>query len=152
MCLILFHRDMCISPVSSDCREEMYPCTRMYSVHRPIKRCIGHLCFYRWFLWSFTWVNAAVQQNIVSILYYIHCIYIQVYVYVQKHTLFTLGKCVCSMLMLSALYIAIALDELTKLKFIMFCICNKYRQIYGAYRNENIYTSTQIKYTVVNKS
>ncbi|KAG7237609.1 hypothetical protein INR49_032055 [Caranx melampygus] len=32
--------------VSSDCREEMYPCTRMYSVHRPIKRCIGHLCFY----------------------------------------------------------------------------------------------------------
>ncbi|XP_071761156.1 microfibril associated protein 5 [Centroberyx gerrardi] len=29
-----------------NCREEMYPCTRMYSVHRPIKRCIGALCFY----------------------------------------------------------------------------------------------------------
>ncbi|XP_068426337.1 microfibril associated protein 5 [Clinocottus analis] len=28
------------------CREEMYPCTRMYSVHRPIKRCIGALCLY----------------------------------------------------------------------------------------------------------
>uniref|UniRef100_A0A7N8XRU7 Microfibril associated protein 5 n=1 Tax=Mastacembelus armatus TaxID=205130 RepID=A0A7N8XRU7_9TELE len=26
--------------------EEMYACTRMYSVHRPIKRCIGKLCFY----------------------------------------------------------------------------------------------------------
>ncbi|KAI3361113.1 hypothetical protein L3Q82_013316, partial [Scortum barcoo] len=30
----------------ANCREEMYPCTRMYSVHRPIKRCIGALCFY----------------------------------------------------------------------------------------------------------
>ncbi|XP_062393809.1 microfibril associated protein 5 [Sardina pilchardus] len=30
----------------SDCREEMYPCTRMYSVHRPIKRCIHSLCLY----------------------------------------------------------------------------------------------------------
>ncbi|XP_026173684.1 microfibril associated protein 5 [Mastacembelus armatus] len=30
----------------SNCREEMYACTRMYSVHRPIKRCIGKLCFY----------------------------------------------------------------------------------------------------------
>uniref|UniRef100_A0A3Q3MZ76 Microfibril associated protein 5 n=1 Tax=Mastacembelus armatus TaxID=205130 RepID=A0A3Q3MZ76_9TELE len=29
-----------------NCREEMYACTRMYSVHRPIKRCIGKLCFY----------------------------------------------------------------------------------------------------------
>ncbi|CAJ1062446.1 microfibrillar-associated protein 2 [Xyrichtys novacula] len=28
------------------CREEMYPCTRMYSVHRPIKRCIGGICIY----------------------------------------------------------------------------------------------------------
>uniref|UniRef100_A0A671W7Z1 Microfibril associated protein 5 n=1 Tax=Sparus aurata TaxID=8175 RepID=A0A671W7Z1_SPAAU len=26
--------------------EEMYPCTRMYSVHRPIKKCIGALCLY----------------------------------------------------------------------------------------------------------
>ncbi|XP_061918551.1 microfibril associated protein 5 [Entelurus aequoreus] len=30
----------------ANCREEMYPCTRMYSVHRPIKRCIGGLCLY----------------------------------------------------------------------------------------------------------
>ncbi|KAL7393963.1 hypothetical protein ABVT39_018419 [Epinephelus coioides] len=29
-----------------NCREEMYACTRMYSVHRPIKRCIGGLCIY----------------------------------------------------------------------------------------------------------
>ncbi|XP_029307752.1 microfibril associated protein 5 [Cottoperca gobio] len=29
-----------------NCREEMYPCTRMYSVHRPLKRCIGALCLY----------------------------------------------------------------------------------------------------------
>ncbi|KAM7420998.1 hypothetical protein PAMA_015272 [Pampus argenteus] len=33
-------------PLQSTCREEMYPCTRMYSVHRPIKRCIGALCLY----------------------------------------------------------------------------------------------------------
>uniref|UniRef100_A0A3Q0S1E1 Microfibril associated protein 5 n=1 Tax=Amphilophus citrinellus TaxID=61819 RepID=A0A3Q0S1E1_AMPCI len=26
--------------------EEMYPCTRMYSVHKPIKKCIGSLCLY----------------------------------------------------------------------------------------------------------
>lgn len=30
----------------SNCREEMYPCTRMYSVHRPTKRCIGGFCLY----------------------------------------------------------------------------------------------------------
>uniref|UniRef100_A0A8C1QTF6 Microfibrillar-associated protein 2-like n=1 Tax=Cyprinus carpio TaxID=7962 RepID=A0A8C1QTF6_CYPCA len=29
-----------------DCREETYLCTRMYSVHRPTKRCINSLCFY----------------------------------------------------------------------------------------------------------
>ncbi|XP_017271098.1 microfibril associated protein 5 [Kryptolebias marmoratus] len=29
-----------------NCREEMYPCTRMYSVHRPMKRCLGRLCLY----------------------------------------------------------------------------------------------------------
>ncbi|KAF3839640.1 hypothetical protein F7725_018357 [Dissostichus mawsoni] len=28
----------------NDCREEMYPCTRMYSVHKPIKRHIAELC------------------------------------------------------------------------------------------------------------
>lgn len=27
----------------------MYPCTRMYSVHRPVKTCVGYLCFYRCF-------------------------------------------------------------------------------------------------------
>ncbi|KAM9851714.1 microfibril associated protein 5 [Aulostomus maculatus] len=30
----------------ANCREEMYPCTRMYSVHRPMKKCIGALCLY----------------------------------------------------------------------------------------------------------
>ncbi|XP_024123673.1 microfibril associated protein 5 isoform X2 [Oryzias melastigma] len=30
----------------SNCREEMYPCTRMYSVHRPVKTCVGYLCLY----------------------------------------------------------------------------------------------------------
>ncbi|XP_034030490.1 microfibrillar-associated protein 5 [Thalassophryne amazonica] len=29
-----------------NCRQEMYPCTRMYSVHRPLKRCIGGVCIY----------------------------------------------------------------------------------------------------------
>ncbi|XP_014840409.1 PREDICTED: microfibrillar-associated protein 2-like isoform X2 [Poecilia mexicana] len=33
-------------PLPSHCREEMYPCTRMYSVHRPIKTCLGRLCLY----------------------------------------------------------------------------------------------------------
>ncbi|KAF6735162.1 Microfibrillar-associated protein 2 [Oryzias melastigma] len=33
----------------SNCREEMYPCTRMYSVHRPVKTCVGYLCLYRCF-------------------------------------------------------------------------------------------------------
>ncbi|XP_010883223.1 microfibrillar-associated protein 5 [Esox lucius] len=32
--------------VSDPCREEMYPCTRLYSVHQPIKRCIHSLCLY----------------------------------------------------------------------------------------------------------
>ncbi|XP_066568528.1 microfibril associated protein 5 [Amia ocellicauda] len=32
--------------LSPDCREETYPCTRMYSVHQPIKRCIHSLCLY----------------------------------------------------------------------------------------------------------
>ncbi|TWW79140.1 microfibril associated protein 5 [Takifugu rubripes] len=32
--------------VPPNCREEMYPCTRMYSVHRPIKQCVGAMCFY----------------------------------------------------------------------------------------------------------
>nr|XP_033779961.1 microfibrillar-associated protein 5 isoform X2 [Geotrypetes seraphini] len=28
----------------SDCREEKYPCTRMYSVHKPMKQCLSYLC------------------------------------------------------------------------------------------------------------
>ncbi|XP_028666015.1 microfibril associated protein 5 [Erpetoichthys calabaricus] len=32
--------------LSPDCREEQYPCTRMYSVHYPLKQCIHTLCFY----------------------------------------------------------------------------------------------------------
>uniref|UniRef100_A0A3P9NUK1 Microfibril associated protein 5 n=1 Tax=Poecilia reticulata TaxID=8081 RepID=A0A3P9NUK1_POERE len=36
----------CLTVACSDCREEMYPCTRMYSVHRPIKTCLGRLCLY----------------------------------------------------------------------------------------------------------
>ncbi|KAM4600782.1 microfibril associated protein 5 [Polymixia lowei] len=35
-----------VTNLPPSCREEMYPCTRMYSVHRPIKRCVGNLCFY----------------------------------------------------------------------------------------------------------
>uniref|UniRef100_A0A8C7DTS0 Microfibril associated protein 5 n=1 Tax=Oncorhynchus kisutch TaxID=8019 RepID=A0A8C7DTS0_ONCKI len=35
-----------VSTLPPDCREETYPCTRMYSVHRPIKRCIHSLCLY----------------------------------------------------------------------------------------------------------
>nr|XP_023671251.1 microfibrillar-associated protein 2-like [Paramormyrops kingsleyae] len=35
-----------ISESPQDCREETYPCTRMYSVQQPIKRCIHSLCLY----------------------------------------------------------------------------------------------------------
>uniref|UniRef100_A0A452Q8Z9 Microfibril associated protein 5 n=1 Tax=Ursus americanus TaxID=9643 RepID=A0A452Q8Z9_URSAM len=30
---------------SSDCRDEKFACTRLYSVHRPVKQCIHQLCF-----------------------------------------------------------------------------------------------------------
>ncbi|GCC29088.1 microfibrillar-associated protein 2 [Chiloscyllium punctatum] len=33
-------------PGPLDCREEQYPCTRLYSVHRPCKQCLKSLCFY----------------------------------------------------------------------------------------------------------
>ncbi|XP_043917763.1 microfibrillar-associated protein 2 [Protopterus annectens] len=38
-------------PGPLDCREEQYPCTRLYSVHKPCKTCLSnsptnHLCFY----------------------------------------------------------------------------------------------------------
>ncbi|KAK2528111.1 Mfap5 [Columba livia] len=29
---------------NSDCREEKFPCTRLYSVHKPVKQCISYLC------------------------------------------------------------------------------------------------------------
>uniref|UniRef100_A0A8C0EGA9 Microfibril associated protein 2 n=1 Tax=Bubo bubo TaxID=30461 RepID=A0A8C0EGA9_BUBBB len=28
------------------CREEQYPCTRLYSVHKPCKQCLNEICFY----------------------------------------------------------------------------------------------------------
>ncbi|XP_028663769.1 microfibrillar-associated protein 2 [Erpetoichthys calabaricus] len=33
-------------PGPLDCREEQYPCTRLYSVHKPCRQCIKSLCFY----------------------------------------------------------------------------------------------------------
>uniref|UniRef100_A0A8C0H0L7 Microfibril associated protein 5 n=1 Tax=Chelonoidis abingdonii TaxID=106734 RepID=A0A8C0H0L7_CHEAB len=27
-----------------ECREEQFPCTRLYSVHKPVKQCISYLC------------------------------------------------------------------------------------------------------------
>ncbi|NXG50514.1 MFAP2 protein, partial [Psilopogon haemacephalus] len=30
----------------ADCREEQYPCTRLYSVHKPCKQCLNEVCFY----------------------------------------------------------------------------------------------------------
>ncbi|XP_037701299.1 microfibrillar-associated protein 5 isoform X3 [Choloepus didactylus] len=29
----------------TECRDEKFPCTRLYSVHRPVKRCVHQLCF-----------------------------------------------------------------------------------------------------------
>uniref|UniRef100_A0A3B4AMJ1 Uncharacterized protein n=1 Tax=Periophthalmus magnuspinnatus TaxID=409849 RepID=A0A3B4AMJ1_9GOBI len=43
--LILAHTDALLS-LCADCREEMYPCTRMYSVHGPTRKCIGGFCLY----------------------------------------------------------------------------------------------------------
>ncbi|XP_062842552.1 microfibrillar-associated protein 2 [Trichomycterus rosablanca] len=33
-------------PGPVDCREEQYPCTRLYSVHQPCKQCLNSICFY----------------------------------------------------------------------------------------------------------
>uniref|UniRef100_A0A8D2NY07 Microfibril associated protein 2 n=1 Tax=Zosterops lateralis melanops TaxID=1220523 RepID=A0A8D2NY07_ZOSLA len=33
-------------PLPADCREEQYPCTRLYSVHKPCKQCLNEICFY----------------------------------------------------------------------------------------------------------
>ncbi|XP_014403000.1 PREDICTED: microfibrillar-associated protein 5 isoform X2 [Myotis brandtii] len=30
---------------SSECRDEKFACTRLYSVHRPVKQCVHQLCF-----------------------------------------------------------------------------------------------------------
>ncbi|XP_041038580.1 microfibrillar-associated protein 2-like, partial [Carcharodon carcharias] len=30
----------------AECREERYPCTRLYSVYHPLKQCVHSLCFY----------------------------------------------------------------------------------------------------------
>uniref|UniRef100_A0A3P9M162 Microfibril associated protein 2 n=1 Tax=Oryzias latipes TaxID=8090 RepID=A0A3P9M162_ORYLA len=35
-----------VNILPSDCREEQYPCTRLYSVHKPCKQCLNSLCFY----------------------------------------------------------------------------------------------------------
>ncbi|XP_068961152.1 microfibrillar-associated protein 2-like [Petaurus breviceps papuanus] len=35
-----------MEPGPLDCREEQYPCTRLYSVHRPCKQCLNEECFY----------------------------------------------------------------------------------------------------------
>uniref|UniRef100_A0A8B9Z162 Microfibril associated protein 5 n=1 Tax=Buteo japonicus TaxID=224669 RepID=A0A8B9Z162_9AVES len=35
------HLSLCVFP---DCREEKFPCTRLYSVHKPVKQCISYLC------------------------------------------------------------------------------------------------------------
>lgn len=37
-----------------DCREEMYPCTRMYSVHQPTKTCLHSMCIYRYITHTYT--------------------------------------------------------------------------------------------------
>ncbi|CAN2387989.1 Microfibril-associated glycoprotein (MAGP) [Pristimantis euphronides] len=33
-------------PGPLDCREEQYPCTRLYSVHKPCKQCLNGICLY----------------------------------------------------------------------------------------------------------
>ncbi|XP_069905394.1 microfibrillar-associated protein 5 isoform X3 [Oryctolagus cuniculus] len=32
---------------TAECRDEKFACTRLYSVHRPIKQCVHQLCFTR---------------------------------------------------------------------------------------------------------
>ncbi|XP_077631701.1 microfibrillar-associated protein 2 [Crocuta crocuta] len=36
-------------PGPLDCREEQYPCTRLYSIHKPCKQCLNEVCFYSLF-------------------------------------------------------------------------------------------------------
>ncbi|XP_010180426.1 PREDICTED: microfibrillar-associated protein 5 [Mesitornis unicolor] len=50
--VLLSPADLCLpvqsdsetTTASSDCREENFPCTRLYSVHKPVKQCISYLC------------------------------------------------------------------------------------------------------------
>ncbi|POI33365.1 hypothetical protein CIB84_002883, partial [Bambusicola thoracicus] len=42
--------NLCVLHVFSDCREEQFPCTRLYSVHKPVKQCISYLCVTSMFL------------------------------------------------------------------------------------------------------
>ncbi|XP_058022792.1 microfibrillar-associated protein 5 isoform X3 [Ahaetulla prasina] len=30
--------------IAPECREEQFPCTRLYSIHKPVKQCISYLC------------------------------------------------------------------------------------------------------------
>ncbi|XP_040293654.1 microfibrillar-associated protein 5 [Bufo bufo] len=32
------------TPTTEDCKEVKYPCTRVYSVQKPVKQCISYLC------------------------------------------------------------------------------------------------------------
>ncbi|XP_053306341.1 microfibrillar-associated protein 5 [Spea bombifrons] len=32
------------TPAPGDCREVQYPCTRVYSVQKPVKQCLSYLC------------------------------------------------------------------------------------------------------------
>ncbi|CAI9548564.1 unnamed protein product [Staurois parvus] len=33
-----------VTPTAGDCKEVEYPCTRVYSVQKPVKQCISYLC------------------------------------------------------------------------------------------------------------
>ncbi|KAM9324560.1 microfibrillar-associated protein 5 [Gastrophryne carolinensis] len=33
-----------VTPTTGDCKEVKYPCTRVYSVQKPVKQCISYLC------------------------------------------------------------------------------------------------------------
>ncbi|XP_073452079.1 microfibrillar-associated protein 5 [Aquarana catesbeiana] len=33
-----------VTPTTGDCKEVEYPCTRVYSVQKPVKQCISYLC------------------------------------------------------------------------------------------------------------
>uniref|UniRef100_A0A287DGD5 Microfibril associated protein 5 n=1 Tax=Ictidomys tridecemlineatus TaxID=43179 RepID=A0A287DGD5_ICTTR len=30
---------------TTECRDEKFACTRLYSVHRPVKQCVHQVCF-----------------------------------------------------------------------------------------------------------